>query len=86
VLSDFLVRAVTVLGLSEIPAGEVFLGKTSLEEQVAGTGTTSTKGTQDEGSGLTSKLLLAFSKILANLLNELILVQVVASAVGECCD
>lgn len=81
-----LVRTVTVLGLGEIPAGEVLLRKTSLEEQVAGTGTASTKGAQDESSRLTSQLLLAFRKILANLLNELVLVQVVASAVGECGD
>jgi hypothetical protein len=81
-----LVRAVTVLGLGEIPASQVLLRKTSLEEQVAGTGTASTKGAQDESSRLTSQLLLAFCKVLANLLDELVLVHVVASAVGECGD
>jgi hypothetical protein len=83
-LSNLLIRTVTSLCLSQIPTGDILLGKTSLEEQVTGTGSTSTKGTQDKGSGLTAKLLLPLCDVLADLLNEFILVQVVAPAIREC--
>jgi hypothetical protein len=85
-LKEHIQLTITVLGLVQVPTGDVLIRHASLEEQVNGTLTTSSKSTEDESSRLTSQSLLSLGEILANLVDELILVQVVSAAIGECLD
>lgn len=82
-LSNLLVRAVSVLGLLDVPAGDVLLRNTGLDKQVNGTLATSAQSAKNHDCRLAAEGLLSRCDILADLAHELILVEVVSAAVGE---
>lgn len=85
-LSNLLIRAISVPSFLNVPLSNVLLRNASLAEQVDGAASTSAKSSEDKGSGLAAKRLLADGKILLDLVDQLLLVQVVSAALGEGSD
>ncbi len=83
-LDDLGVRAVTLLGLGEIPLLDV--GAANLLEQVNGARAAATEGAKDQAGGLASSDLLTGSNILFELSNQVALGVVVAAALSEGLD
>ncbi|KAI6756226.1 hypothetical protein HG530_011962 [Fusarium avenaceum] len=77
---------ITVLGLVQVPTSDILIRHTSLEEQVNGTLAASSKSTKHKGSGLAAERLLSLGQVLADLVDELILVHVVSAALGKRLD
>jgi hypothetical protein len=83
VLSNLLIRTLSCLSFLDIPTGNVLLRNASLQEQVNGTSATSAKRTQNHGGRLAAQGLLCRCEVLADLVHELLLVEVVSTAVSE---
>lgn len=82
-LSNLLIWTLSVLGLLQVPPGDVLLRNASLDEQVASTSAATAQGTEDHCGRLAAKSLLGGSNVASDLVYELGLVKVVAAAVGE---
>lgn len=67
VLDNLLVRAIPILGLGQVPSGDVLLGDAGLEKQVAGTLSAPAQGAQNHGCGLAAERLLARLDVVADL-------------------
>lgn len=85
-LGNLLVRASAVLGLGEVPPSDVLLRDSGLDKQVAGALSAPAQGTQHHGRGLAAERLLTRLDVPADLLDELVLVDIVALSAGEGSD
>ena len=82
-LSNFLIWTLSVLGLLQVPPGDVLLGNASLDEQVTSSSAATAQSTEHHGGRLAAKSLLGGSNVASDLVYELGLVEVVAAAIGE---
>ena len=83
-LDDLGVRAVALLGLGEIPLLD--LGAADLLEQVNGARAAAAQGTKDQAGGLAAGDLLSGGDVFLELGDQVALVVVVATALGEGLD
>ena len=80
-LDDLRVGSMALLGLCQVPLED--LGAADLLEQVDSAGATASQGTEDETAGLAAGNLLARGDVFLELGNQLVLIVVVAAAIGE---
>lgn len=85
-LSNLLIRTISVPSFLNVPLSDVLLRDSSLAEQVDSAASASAKSSEHKGSGLAAKSLLTDSKILLDLVDQLLLVQVVSATLGEGSD